>query len=85
MVQQVDGLFVTERKPKGYTDEDLGNYRDIMIKTNALYQNNDPDSGRPRANGSEKWRKLKKPIWNDMHDELDGSGLPFGYMEQLKA
>ena len=77
--------LITERKPKGYTDEDLGNYRDIMIETNALYRNNDPDSGRPRANGSEKWRKLQKPIWNEMHDAVDGRGLPFGYMEQLNA
>ena len=58
-----------------------------MIETNALYQNNDPDNGRPRANGGEKWRKFQKPIWNEMQDEdeIDGSGLSFGYMEELNA
>ena len=32
-------VLLLERKPEDYTDEDFENYKDIMIKTNALYSN----------------------------------------------
>ena len=34
-----------------------------MIKTNALYQNNDPNNPYPKSSGSAKWINLLSPIW----------------------
>ena len=71
-----DGLWslITKKNPKKYTQEDLDNYSSIMKETNALYQNNDPDSERPRASGGPKWKKIQQHIWKEIHG-AEGSGI----------
>ena len=66
--QGTPGLWslITERKPKDYTNEDLEAYKDLMIQTNALYQNNDPASQRSRGNRGPKWKNIQKDIWEKM-------------------
>ncbi len=81
--------LITERRPKGYTEEDLKNYKDIMIETNALYQNNDPTSRRAKSSKSYKWKNYLAPIWEEVNDK-NGSGIVFlpkdikGLWEKLK-
>ena len=66
--------LITEKKPKDYTAQDLDAYGNLMMQTNALYQNNDPATERSRANGGNKWRKIQKPIWNRM-TTAQGNGI----------
>ena len=34
-----------------------------MIKTNTLYQDNDPKNSHPKSSKTEKWLNLLSPIW----------------------
>ena len=57
--------LLTKKEPKEYTENDLRYYNDILVDTNALYQNNDPTSDKPKASRSSKWA-LVKPFWDDL-------------------
>ena len=57
-----------------YTYEDHDNYARLMLKTNALYHSNNPDSNYPKSSKSYKWTKILKIIW-DYRREYDGSGV----------
>ena len=37
-----------------------------MIKTNALYVGNDPESKKPRSNRSYKWTNILSKFWKDI-------------------
>ena len=56
-----------------YTHKDYENYGNLMVKTNALYHNNDPKTRYPKSSKSEKWYLLS-PIWRKMK-EVDGKGV----------
>ena len=57
--------LLTKKEPKEYTENDLQNYKRILINTNALYQNYDPTSNKPRSSRSSKWA-LVKPFWSEL-------------------
>lgn len=66
-------LLVKKRPdPEAYDDVDLDNYANILLKTNAMYQNNDALSRTPKANRSYKWKYVVKPIYEKVKS---GSGL----------
>ena len=48
-----------------YDDEDLRTYSKIMIKTNAMRRDNDPNNHYPESSKSWKWTNLAKDIWNN--------------------
>ena len=52
--------LIISKKPDEvkYTPEDKENYKRLMIKTNALYVGNDPESKKPRSNKSYKWTNI---------------------------
>ena len=50
-----------------YTNEDYDNYARLILKTNTLHRDNNPDSK------GQKWKRLLKTIW-DNRREYDGSG-----------
>ena len=56
------------------TYEDYDNYARFMLKTNALYRSNNPDSNYPKSSKSYKWTKILKTIW-DKRKKYDGSGV----------
>ena len=56
--------LLTKKEPKGYTDDDKENYKLILYDTNALYQNNDPSTNKPKSSRSKKWQ-LVKPFWEN--------------------
>ena len=57
-------------KPKNYTDEDFISYKNLLVKTNSVHRNNDPNSNNPKGNRrGPKWKNLIKPIWNDIKVE----------------
>ena len=55
--------LITSKTPKGYTERDYDDYKDLMIMTNALHRNNDEDNPHPKGSGSNKWINLLSPIW----------------------
>ena len=65
--------------PEIFTDGDYEQYQNILVETNAMRQNNDPTSTKPKGSRGQKWRVYVKPIW-DMYKtsediEKDGSGI----------
>ena len=55
--------LIMEDKPKDYTKEDLDNYGNLLVKTNALHQDFDPKNSYPRASRSYKWQNILSTIW----------------------
>ena len=84
------GLYelITYKEPEHYTQEDLGNYAEIVKQTHVLYRDNDP-TNEHRWNRSDKWKYILKPIWMEaleeeeeqsvqprrLFDDVSGSGL----------
>ena len=56
-------LIVSE-EPKVFTEEDYKNYARIMLKSNALHRNNDPNDKNPKSNNKYKWTKILSDIWH---------------------
>ena len=46
-----------------YDKDDLKEYERLMIKTNALHKDYDPNNPYPRSNKSFKWSEILGPIW----------------------
>ena len=60
-------LIISNNPQKGViTDEDYLNYGKLLIQTNAIYQNNDPNNPKPKSSKSNKWKNLIKPIWEEI-------------------
>ena len=66
--------LITDKYPKkgSYTDDDLMRYRDIMIQTNSLYEDFNPNSTHPRSNTGNKWKNILSKFWQE-RQELDSS------------
>ena len=63
------------QKPKNYTDEDKVNYKNLLLKTNSIYRDYNPNSKHPAGNKKGyKWENVIKPIW-DRRKEYEGSGV----------
>ena len=57
-------LIISNEPQEGkYTEEDFVNYGELLMQTNTIYQNNDPNSFKPKSSKSSKWKNLIKPIW----------------------
>ena len=56
--------LITSKNPKNFTEKDYGEYKGIMLLTNALHRNNDPNNPFPKGNRSDKWIDLLSPIWH---------------------
>ena len=67
-------MGVVSKEPKEYTDEDYENYVKLVLKTNTLHLNNDPESRYPKSSKGENGKKLLKTIW-DNRKEYDESGV----------
>ena len=60
--------LVTERYPRNYTSKDLSLYKELLHETNALYQEYDPSTNRPRASSSHKWKMILTRIWQQFKE-----------------
>ena len=68
-------LIVRKELPKTeFTDEDYLNYSKILKQTNAIYQGNNPMSNQPKGNKGDKWKKLIRPIWDEIKSEKGKGG-----------
>ena len=88
-----NGLWelITSKDPDSevYTDQDLDTYEKILVSTNAMRQNNNPDSNKPKSSKSSKWKDIIKPIWNKNKGEKTAEAItisenPDERMERLK-
>ena len=46
--------------PENYTEEDLDKYRQLLLLTNAIYRDNNPDNNNPKSSRSPKWKNIIK-------------------------
>ena len=59
--------LITSKDPQeelDYDEDDLKEYERLMIKTNALHKDYDPNNPYPRSSKSDKWLKILGPIWH---------------------
>ena len=64
---------------------------DLLVRTNTIYQENDPTKLKPKSSGGSKWINLISPVWDmikpkkekkkkkrrqqDPEEEIEGEGL----------
>ena len=65
--------LIMSKNPQGFYDEDYNNYGRLMLKTNALHRNNDPESLYPKSSRGDRW-KLIRYIWAN-RGEYEGKGI----------
>ena len=58
-------------KPDNYNDEDLNNYQQLVILTNAAYKKNNPTQNKPKSNRGNKWKKYIKIIWEAIKQQKE--------------
>ena len=66
--------LITMAKPNKsiYEDNDLKDYAEILVATNAMRHENNPN--KPKSSRSEKWLKIIKPIWEASKGKI-GEGV----------
>ena len=57
--------------PENYTEEDLDKYRKLLLLTNAIYRDNNPNNNNPKSNKSPKWKNIVKPIWEQIKKQKE--------------
>ena len=88
--------LLTSKNPQNYDKaEDYAKYRYLMLKTNAIHKENDPNSRRAKDNyKGDKWENILNPIWNEIMKNMDekeyeGKGVvvipsdPNAFLERL--
>ena len=55
-----------------YTNDDYENYARLMLKTNTLHRDNNPDSNYTKSSKGYKWNTILKDIWVN-REEYEGS------------
>ena len=60
--------------PKNFTEEDYENYAKLVVKSNALRVDNNPENKRPRSSKSYKWKTILNPIWYN-RKKYEGTGV----------
>ena len=58
--------LIMSNEPRNFTEEDFTNYGELLIQTNTIYQNNNPNQNRAKSSGGYKWNNLIKPIWEEV-------------------
>ena len=56
-------LIITD-KPQNFTEKDFDNYGNLLLQTNAITQEKNPN--KPRSSGSYKWLNIVSPIWEEV-------------------
>ena len=57
--------------PENYTEEDLDKYRQLLLLTNTIYRDNNPDNNNPKSSKSLKWKNIIKPIWEQIKKQKE--------------
>ena len=65
--------LIMSKNPEYFTEDDYKNYTRLMLKTNALHRNYDPNNPNPRSSKSDKWNLISL-IWAK-RGEYEGEGV----------
>ena len=60
--------LITSKNPKKFTEDDYTEYINLLVQTNAIYQNNDPNNNKPKSSSSNKWLNLISPVWEHIKE-----------------
>ena len=63
--------LIMKDNPQNFTEDDYLNYGRILIQTNAIFQKNNPNQNKPKSSGGDKWKKLIKPIWEEIKKQKE--------------
>ena len=66
--------LIVSKEPKGFTEEDYNNYAKLMLKTNALHVDYNPEKRKPKSRRSYKWNNILSDIWHNQK-KYEGSGV----------
>ena len=58
-------IMADKPDPEKYDINDLTAYKRLVLKTNVLHRDFNPEDPYPRASVSYKWNKILKPIWDE--------------------
>ena len=57
-----------------YTEKDMRNYVNILLKTHVLHQGNNPNNPYPKSSKGDKWNRLLRNVWEN-RKEFTGKGI----------
>ena len=62
------GLIISKSPSSDdYTNEDKRQYKRLLIKSNAIFKNNNPEETRAKGNyQGDKWKDVINPIWEEI-------------------
>ena len=58
--------LITSKDPKNFTEEDFENYVGLLVQTDTIFQDNNPNNTKPKSSGGSKWNNLISPIWEEI-------------------
>ena len=59
-----------------YMLKDYNNYKMLILKTNTIYRDYNPESNYPKSSKSEKWNSLLSPMWYEsIRKKIMGKGV----------
>ena len=62
-------LIVSKNPREGkYTENDYIEYINLLVQTNTIYHNNDPNNPKPKSSSSGKWLNLISPVWEHIRE-----------------
>ncbi|KAE9524406.1 hypothetical protein AGLY_015127 [Aphis glycines] len=56
-------------RPEYYTEDDLKIFKEILIETDSIYQNNDKSTGRAKSSGGVKYISMISNIWKEINEK----------------
>ncbi|KAE9522940.1 hypothetical protein AGLY_016571, partial [Aphis glycines] len=56
-------------RPEYYIDDDFKIYKEILIETDSIYQNNDKSTGRAKSSGGVKYISMISNIWKEINEK----------------
>ena len=70
------GLIISKNPSSDdYTNEDKRQYKRLLIKSNAIFKNNNPEETRAKGNyQGNKWKEVINPIWEEIKPKGKGKG-----------
>ena len=60
-------------EPKLIKPSDRDSYKRLLLKTNALHNDFNPNNPHPRSSSSYKWENILGPIWKEMKEEKEAA------------
>ena len=58
--------LITSKDPKNFTEEDYKKYMSLLVQTDTIFQDNNPNNTKPKGSRGSKWNKLISPIWEEI-------------------